>query len=99
MHSFWVFVVISHHHWLTKGTRGGRFSQCSCTLEGSRRHPDSQCLLRSLTCGGLRVCFLFAQKVGVAWNGGRYITLDLTIMYHIDRERGQVGFGFRCLLM
>jgi hypothetical protein len=30
------------------------------------------------------------QKVGEAWKTGRYITLSLTIMYHIDRERGQV---------
>lgn len=34
------------------------------------------------------------QKLGEAWKTGRYITLNLTIMYHIDRDRGQVP---RCL--
>jgi hypothetical protein len=40
------------------------------------------------------------QKVGEAWKTGRYITLSLTIMYHIDHERGQVcsAYGVRVCL-
>lgn len=91
MHSFWVFVVISHHHWLTKGTGWGRFSQCSCTLEGSGTR-----LLVSIEIADMRrtqsVLFGRAESWGgVEWRALHHFGPD----DHVPHRPGARPGGFR----